>query len=209
MKVSTSILSAKDNLKETIDKLNNTSTDYIHLDIMDGVFVSNTTWHLDDLVDVLDKNKKPLDVHLMVKDVINYINEFSFLNPEYITFHYEATDEIEKVISYIKSMGIKAGLSINPDTKVEEIYKYLPNLDLVLVMSVNPGMGGQKFIPSTVDKINNLVNYRKDNDLEFIISVDGGINDSTIGLVNTDMVVSGSYITKNDYEESIQKLKND
>ena len=208
MLVATSILSVKDNIKEAVDKLNKTKTDYIHLDIMDGMFVSNTTWHMDDLIPYLEDNNKPLDVHLMVNDVMNYINEFSFLNPTYITFHYEAVDNIKEMIDYVKKLGIKVGLAIKPSTRYEEILPYLPELDEVLVMSVNPGMGGQEFILSTVEKINDLKDYKVNNKLNYIINVDGGINKDTIKLVgNADMVVSGSYVTNNDYDESINTLK--
>lgn len=209
MKVSTSILSVKDNLKEAIDNLNNTSTDYIHLDIMDGVFVENTTWTADTLRSVLINNTKPLDVHLMVRDVKSYVDSFATLNPEYITFHYEAIDDIDSMINYIKSLGIKVGISIKPNTKIEEIYNYLPKVDLVLVMSVNPGMGGQEFILGTQIKVNGLKEYKLNNDLNYLISVDGGINGDTVKLIrNADIAVSGSFITKNNYNESIDILKN-
>lgn len=208
MKVATSILSVKDDLKKCIDELNNTDTDYIHLDIMDGEFVENKTWHMDDLLPVLEDNNKPLDVHLMVNDVMNYINEFSFLNPSYITFHYEAVDDVNEMIDYVKKLGIKVGLAIKPSTKYEEILSYLPKLDEVLVMSVNPGMGGQEFMLSTVEKLNNLKDYKINNGLDFIINVDGGINNETVKLVSSaDMVVSGSYIVKNDYQTAINNLR--
>ena len=208
MKVATSILSVKDDLKKCIDELNNTDTDYIHLDIMDGEFVENKTWHMDDLLPVLEDNNKPLDVHLMVNDVMNYINEFSFLNPSYITFHYEAVDDVNEMIDYVKKLGIKVGLAIKPSTKYEEILPYLPKLDEVLVMSVNPGMGGQEFMLSTVEKLNNLKDYKINNGLDFIINVDGGINNETVKLVSSaDMVVSGSYIVKNDYQTAINNLR--
>lgn len=208
MKVSTSILSAKDNLKETIDKLNNTSTDYIHLDIMDGVFVENTTWTSDELRGVLINNIKPLDVHLMVRNVKSYVDSFATLNPEYITFHYEAIDDIDSMINYIKSLGIKVGISIKPNTKIEEIYRFLPKVDLVLVMSVNPGMGGQEFILGTQIKVNGLKEYKLNNNLDYLISVDGGINGDTIKLIRSaDIAVSGSFIIKNNYEEAINTLR--
>jgi len=207
MKVSTSILSA-DNLKETIDNLNNTSTDYIHLDIMDGVFVENTTWTSDELRGVLINNTKPLDVHLMVRDVKSYVDSFATLNPECITFHYEAIDDIDEMINYIKSLGIKVGISIKPNTKIEEIYNYLPKIDLVLVMSVNPGMGGQEFILGTQMKVNGLKEYKLNNNLDYLISVDGGINGDTIKLIRSaDIAVSGSFIIKNNYEEAINTLR--
>ncbi len=205
MKVSTSILSAKD-LNKCLKELNNTDTDYIHLDIMDGKFVTNKTWHLDDLN--LDDITKPIDVHLMVYDVINYVNEFSFINPEYITFHVEAIDNVKETISYIKSLGIKVGISIKPNTKVSEIYEYLPLIDLVLVMSVEPGLGGQEFIESSKEKIDELKDFKINNNLNYLISVDGGINDETVNLAkNADMVVAGSFILKGDIEKNIEVLK--
>ena len=207
MKISTSILSSND-IGMCISSLEKTKTDYIHLDIMDGKFVSNKTWHLDDLVSHLENIEKPLDVHLMVEDIINYVNEFSFLNPEYITFHLEATDDIDSIIRYIKSQGIKVGISIKPNTSVELVYPYLKDIDLVLVMSVEPGMGGQKFIPSSKDKIDKLKEYKINNSLDYVISVDGGINSETIKLVgNSDMVVSGNFITSGDMEKNIELLK--
>lgn len=209
MKVSTSILSAKD-IKKCLSELNETKTDFIHLDIMDGKFVFNETWHMDDLVPYLDNNTKPLDVHLMVEDIINYINEFSFLNPKYITFHYEATDEVKYIIEYIKKMGIGVGISIKPETDIDVLYPYLKYIDLVLVMSVEPGAGGQKFIESSVSKINALKEYKNKNKLNYIISVDGGINDETVKCVcNADMVVAGSFITSGDYNERIELLQKD
>lgn len=208
MKVSTSILSVKENLKMSIDKLNNTNTDYIHLDIMDGIFVENKTWTVDDIKELLIDNTKPLDIHLMVSDVKKYINDFSTLKPKYITFHYEAVEDIDEIIDYIKNLGIKVGLAIKPSTDVKNIYPYLSKIDLVLVMSVNPGMGGQEFMFPSISKINDLKEYKTNNNLNYIINVDGGINGNTINLVkNADMVVSGSFITNNDYQESIDRLK--
>ena len=208
MKVSTSILSVKDDLQKCVYELNNTNTDYIHLDIMDGIFVENTTWSIDTLRNVLTYNSKPLDVHLMVADVKSYVDLYATLKPEYITFHYEAIDDINEMINYIKSLGIKVGLSIKPNTKIEEIYEYLPKVDLVLVMSVNPGMGGQEFIMGTTQKVNGLKDYKINNNLNYLISVDGGINGDTVKLIrNADITVSGSYITSNNYNDAINILK--
>ncbi|MBR1377114.1 MAG: ribulose-phosphate 3-epimerase [Bacilli bacterium] len=210
MKVATSILSVKENIKGSIDRLNMSNTDYIHLDIMDGIFVENITWHANELIPYLSNNQKPLDVHLMVSNVKSYVDEFKLLNPETIVFHYEAVDDIDSMINYIKSLGIKAGLAIKPNTKIEEIYTYLPKLDEVIVMSVNPGLGGQEFMMPSIDKVNRLKEYKLNNNLNFIINVDGGINNNTIKLVRSaDMVVSGSYVTNNNYEESINILKSE
>ena len=196
MKTSASFLTI-DNI-DNVNKLVNCDIDYLHLDIMDGIFVNNKN-------EVLDvPHIKPLDIHLMVSDVYKYIDKYKTLNPLYITFHYETGVDILSVINYIKKFNIKVGLSIKPSTKVEEIIPYLPYLDLVLVMSVEPGKGGQSFIMDSIDKIKKLKELKGN----YVIEVDGGINDSTIKYVsNADIVVVGSYITSGNYEERIKNLK--
>ena len=143
MKISASFLSIKDNLKENIARLTQADIDYLHLDIMDGSFVLNKTWDIEQIKGIINYNK-PLDIHLMVDDVYKYIDQFQVLNPIYITFHYEINYDIMKVIEYIRQYGIKVGLSIKPETDVEKILPYLPYVDLVLVMSVDPGAGGRQ-----------------------------------------------------------------
>lgn len=196
MKISASFLTI-DNI-DNVNKLVNCDIDYLHLDIMDGIFVNNKN-------EVLDvPHIKPLDIHLMVSDVYKYIDKYKTLNPLYITFHYETDVDILSVINYIKKFNIKVGLSIKPSTKVEEIIPYLPYLDLVLVMSVEPGKGGQTFIMDSIDKIKKLKELKGN----YVIEVDGGINDSTIKYVSdADIVVVGSYITSGNYEERIKNLK--
>lgn len=211
MKVSVSILSIKDNIKENVKKLEYTTADYIHLDIMDGVFVSNKTWNIGEINDIVSNNNKPLDIHLMVSNLDKYINEFLKLKPRYITFHYEATNEINKYISILKENNIGVGLSIKPNTDISALKPYLPFLDLVLIMSVEPGLGGQKFIDSSLTKIKVLKELKNKNNYNYLIEVDGGINNETVSLVSdagVDIVVSGSYITNSDnYEEMINNLK--
>lgn len=203
MKISASFLSIKDNLKENLDLLTKCDIDYLHLDIMDGIFVKNKTWDISEIKNLINYNK-PLDVHLMVSDVYKYVDEYKDLNPEFITFHYEVDLDIMDIINYIKKYNIKVGLSIKPNTKVDEIIPYLPYLDLILVMSVEPGEGGQKFIIDSVDKIKKLKELKGD----YLIEVDGGINDSTISLVkDVDIAVIGSYITSGNYEEKIKSIK--
>ena len=203
MKISASFLLIKDNLKENINLLTKCDIDYLHLDIMDGLFVNNKTWNISKIKDLINYNK-PLDVHLMVYDVYKYIDEYRNLNPEFITFHYEVNLDIMDIINYIKKFNIKVGLSIKPNTKIEEIIPYLPYLDLVLVMSVEPGLGGQQFIANSVDKIKKLKELKGD----YLIEVDGGINDQTINLVkDVDIAVIGSYITSGNYEEKIKSIK--
>lgn len=201
MKIAVSILSIKDDTQK-IKEVEYSSADYMHLDIMDGKFVSN-------VAEMYREYIKPLDVHLMVSDVIEYIDKYKDLNPVYITFHYEATTNIKEVIDYIHGFGIKTGISISPETEVDKIIPYLPYIDLVLVMSVVPGEGGQLFIPSSVDKINELYEIRENYSYNYVIEVDGGINNETLKLVEkVDIAVIGSYITKKDnYEYVIQELK--
>lgn len=207
MKISASYLSIKDNLKENINKLVNEDIDYLHLDIMDGKFVLNKTLEFEELKKIINTNK-PLDVHLMVEDVYEYIDLYKKLNPEFITFHYETKENIMEVIKCIKDNNIKVGISIKPNTKVESIMPYLPFIDLVLVMSVEPGLGGQEFIEESVNKIDKLYNIREKYDYDFLIEVDGGININTIDKVkNVDIVVVGSYITSSNYKDRINSLK--
>lgn len=205
LKVSVSFIKNKYNNEfRTIYDINYTSADYIHVDIMDGKFVDNKNYDINDVVKFLDGNTKPLDVHLMCYDLEKYIVEYADLLPEFITFHLEATDKVNELIDMIHSYGIKCGISIKPDTSVSELSPYLDKIELVLVMSVEPGKGGQKFMPIAIDKITELRKLNKN----VIISVDGGINDETVKLVNSDMVVSGSYVCMSDsFEEAIEKLK--
>lgn len=206
MKISTSILSIKDNLKENVDKLCKCDTDYIHLDIMDGKFVENKTWDICEL-ETLNFDK-PLDIHLMVNDVYSYIELYKRFNPEFITFHYEIDCDIMQLIDQLKNNNIKVGLSIKPETQVDAIIKYLPFVDLVLVMSVEPGKGGQKFITESSLKVNKLNELREQYNYRYVIEVDGGINNETINLIsNADIAVIGSYITNGNYEEQIKKVK--
>lgn len=205
--ISASFLSIKDKIQENILKLDSTSIDMLHIDIMDGIFVENKTWSIDEVVNLLKDTIKPKDVHLMVRDVKKYIDEFQRINPDYITFHYEATNNILEMINYIKSLGIKVGLSIKPNTSVEAIKDYLEYVDLVLVMSVEPGKGGQKFIAKSIDKIDQLYELRKNNHYNYVIEVDGGINDETSKLCSkTDILVIGSFITNGDYQNQIDKI---
>jgi len=210
VQISTSILSIKDNLVDKIKSLDKTSTDYIHLDIMDGNFVPNKSFSYEEMLEVKKITTKPLDVHLMVSNPINYINNYKDLNPEYITIHYEIEDYL-KYLNMIKSLNIKVGISIKPNTNVEEIFGVLDKVDLILIMSVEPGYGGQKFIESSIDKIKKLRNYIDKNNLDVQIEVDGGINDITSKQcidAGTNILVSGSYITNNEnYEEQIKKLR--
>ena len=208
MKIAASFLDIKEPKCEEVTKLNNLDIDYLHLDVMDAIFVENKTYSYEEFSDILKFTTKPKDVHLMVSDVKKYIDEFSKFKPEFITFHYEAVSEVGSVINYIKDLGIKVGMSIKPSTPVSEIIKYLDDLDLVLVMSVEPGKGGQTFIEESVNKIEQLYSLREKEGYKYLIEVDGGINDETIKKCNkADICVVGSYITKQNYNEAIEKLR--
>ena len=208
-KVSASILSVND-LDDTIKELNTLDIDYIHIDIMDGKFVPNTSFTYDQIKKIIEVSEKPFDVHLMVRDVEDYIYHYAMLNTEYITFHYEVLKDL-KIIKKIKNYGIKCGISVKPSTDIELIYELLPYIDMVLIMSVEPGRGGQKFIDNSLNKIKKLKDYIKKNNLNVIISVDGGINNNTgVNCVKNgaDMLVVGSaLINSNDKENFIKELK--
>ena len=185
--------------------------DYVHLDVMDGVFVNNISFGPDFIKSIRSLTDKTFDTHLMIIDPIKYIKQFAEAGSNYITFHVEATSDVMETINLIKSYNVKPGISIKPNTKVEEIKKYLPYVDQVLVMSVEPGFGGQGFMPNSIDKVKELYNLRKENNYNYLINIDGGINDKTIELVKDyiDMAVVGSYITKaSDKMASANKIKN-
>lgn len=209
MKIAASFLSIESNIKKNIEKLANTNIDYLHLDIMDGNFVNNKTMGVEEISDLVQNVTKKMDVHLMVSDVLQYIDDFSNLKPEFITFHYEAVDNVLDIIKYIKGKNIKAGISIKPNTTVLEIYDYLHHVDLILVMSVEPGAGGQKFIMNSIDKLKQLKEIKQTQNLDYVIQVDGGINSETIKYCkDADIIVVGSYITNsNDYSKQVNILK--
>ena len=208
MLVSASFLSS-DFPPNDLKKLNETDVDYIHLDIMDGKFVSNKTMPFREMKNIYKFTDKRLDVHLMVDKPEKYIPLYAELNSEYITFHVEATDEVVENLELIKSYGIKCGLSIKPNTPVKDLVPYLPLLDLVLVMSVEPGMGGQKFIDETTKKLEELRVLLNEYKANVLINVDGGINESTKEKVKlSDMVTAGSYIIKSDdFQKRIDNLR--
>ena len=218
VEVSTSILSIdKENAIKTLYNIETAKTDYFHIDVMDGKFVKNNTndvmleycEYLNSITTV------PLDVHLMVEDVEQYIKSYLIFEPNTITFHYEVAkneDELKKWIDLLKENNCKVGISIKPETPVEKIYKFLPYVHSVLVMTVEPGEGGQKLIDECILKIQKLKQYIDENNLDVYIEADGGINtENAEKLVNAgcDIIVSGTAITKsNNFAETIKKLKN-
>lgn len=209
MKVAPSILTADFiNLK---DELNSIETaDFIHLDIMDGHFVPNMSFGPDISKGISKHTKLPLDIHLMVTNPYKWIDRFSFENTRYITIHIESRNIIKSMVE-IKKRGIGLGLSIKPKTDLERIMPYIYDLDLILVMTVEPGFGGQSFIPEMMEKVKELVRLRQEKNLRFDIEVDGGINDETIEICKqsgVDIVVAGSYLfNMSDRKKGIESLR--
>lgn len=205
MEISLSILSCN-SIEEAINKVNNTNTDYLHLDVMDGMFVPNTSYSIEEIKYIISNSNKKIDAHFMVNDPIKYLKELKEYNLEYFTFHVEL-DNVKYLINKVKENNYKVGLSIKPNTDINVLKEYLDDIDLILVMSVEPGMGGQTFISSTVDRISEIKNLIGNRNIK--IAVDGGINNNTIKLINNaDIAVVGSYITSStNYQEKIDILR--
>jgi Pentose-5-phosphate-3-epimerase len=190
---------------KTFNIFNNSSADYMHYDVCDGKFVDNKFLSLSELEKYLKLSKKRNDIHLMVSNPEKYIEKLALYDVSFLTIHYEIKDCL-KYIDLIKSYGLKVGVSIKPDTDIKEIFPILDKISLVLIMSVEPGKSGQKFLHSATDKINLLREELDNKKLNVKIEVDGGINEEVLGLVsNADILVSTSYIL-NDLD-NIDKLK--
>ena len=209
--VSPSILSADfANLERDIKLVEKAGADWLHVDVMDGHFVPNITIGVPVVASIKKVAKIPLDVHLMIENPEKYIEPFAKAGADILTFHYEAVEDVEisHLISKIRTMGVKVGMAIKPKTSVKDILKYLPELDMLLIMTVEPGFGGQKFMEFCVEKIKAI----RDVNYEIIVQVDGGINAQTGALCReygANSLVAGSYIYKsNDIAQAILSLKN-
>lgn len=216
VEVSTSILSVdKEKSIKTFYDLETAKTNYFHIDVMDGEFVNNNTVEL--MQEYCNQIKQisniPLDVHLMVNDVKTFVNAYIPYNPNIMTFHLEACEEEEimNLINYIKDNNIKVGISIKPDTKIQKLYEYLPFIHMVLIMTVEPGYGGQKLILETINKVEELKRYIELNNLDIDIEVDGGINLENVKKLKqagANIIVAGTAIVNSDdYKLTIQKMK--
>ena len=214
VQISPSILSADfSQLGNEIKRLEKSGADMIHVDVMDGHFVPNLTIGPPVIKNLRDYTKLPFDVHLMISPVHKYIKDYAEAGADIITIHPEATENINESINLIKDLKKKVGISLNPDTNIDIIKENLSNIDLVLIMSVYPGFGGQKFIPEVLSKIEDLKKIKINNKLNFDIEVDGGINFSNCRQVikaGANIIVSGTTIFKEnngDIKKNIEFLK--
>lgn len=196
--VSPSVLSADfANLERDIQMLNNSSCDWIHCDIMDGMFVPNISFGLPVLAAIKRHSKKPLDVHLMINDPGRYVMDFKKAGADLLTVHYEGATHLHRLLAQIRDADMRVGLALNPGTSIDLIHDVVDLLDLVLVMSVNPGFGGQQFIENTYSKVMHLAQARRECNGRFLIEVDGGVNASNAARLyeaGADALVAGNYV---------------
>lgn len=197
-------------LKEDIEKLEDASVDMLHLDVMDGIFVPNISFGVPVINSIKKHSHIPLDVHLMIDRPHRYIKEFAKV-ADYLGFHFEAGSDVIETLKEIRNLGCKSCLTIKPNTAPEEIYKFLPLCDMVLVMSVEPGFGGQKFMPSALDKLTKLSDEAARQGLDIELEVDGGINEETAPLAikaGATVLVAGNYIFSSpDMKQRVKEIK--
>ena len=214
VKIAPSILSANlMHMHDEIQSIDKNGSEYIHIDVMDGHYVDNLTFGANMVKSIRPITQKVLDVHLMITPVKKYIDEYIKAGSDIISFHPEADNNSKDIIKQIKSANLKAGIAVHPRVSINEIAEFLDLIDMVIVMTVVPGFGGQKFMHSEINKIIELANIRKERNLNYEIEVDGGINSETAQIckdANADVLVAGSYIFsggKENYKKMIDSLR--
>jgi ribulose-phosphate 3-epimerase len=212
VKIAPSILAADfANLERDTKMINSSEADWFHIDIMDGVFVPNISFGMPVLAAIQKHAKKPLDVHLMIVDPDRYIETFAGLGAAVLTVHYEACDHLHRTLQKIKSCGMKAGVALNPHTPIASLNSIIQDIDLVCIMSVNPGFGGQSFIENTFEKVKELKKLINQHNSDCLIEIDGGVtntNYSELIACGADVLVAGSYVFKAENPaENIKLLK--
>lgn len=207
--VAPSILSADfANLQREVEAVTQAGADWLHVDVMDGQFVPNLTIGAPVVKALKRISRIPLDVHLMIVEPERFIDDFIEAGADYLTIHVESTKNPAQVLQAIRAKGVKPGITLRPGTPVESLFPFLPLVDLALVMTVNPGFGGQSFMPEQAEKLAVLKQECLRIGRKVILEVDGGINPETAALVgNADMLVAGNYVFKNDYASAIRALK--
>ncbi len=211
-KIAPSILAADfNNLQRDCEMVNNSLADWFHLDVMDGVFVPNISFGIPIIRDIKKIAEKTLDVHLMITKPERYITDFKKIGADILTVHFEACNHLHRTIHAIKEEGMKAGVALNPHTPVHSLSNILQDIDLVCLMSVNPGFGGQSFIENTYKKVQELTNLRNQTNSKFLIEIDGGVNTGNARKLldsGADVLVAGSFVFKSDNPtKTIEELK--
>ncbi len=207
MKITVSYINSLYDIKKTIDLINETDADGLHVDLMDGIYAGTKNFDIDYLQEMLKDNTKRIDIHMMVDRPSKYLDKILLLYPDCVYIHPKTEPGALGILNELSSYEVKRGIAINPDEKLEEFIHYFPYVDRVLLMSVMPGKGGQKFLEETENRLKELLYYKNKNNFE--IYIDGGINDRTIKKVlDADGAVVGSFICKSkDFEKQIEKLR--